>query len=152
MKKELIHLIERAVDLEKFFITDIHIGKLNDTSMIKVSLDGDNGISVDDISEISRNLNKSIEESGLIEFYELEVTSHGVGEPLLLQRQYKNNIGRLIKVQTNDGKTVEGKLLSVNEKIVVESYAKLKHKIIETKEVEILISEIKKIIVLVSFN
>ena len=152
MKKELTHLIEQAVDLEKFFITDIHIGKLNDTSMIKVTLDGDNGISVDEICDISRILNKSIEESSLVEFYELEVTSHGVGEPLLLPRQYLKNIGRLVKVQTKDGKTVEGKLLSVNEKILMESYVKLKHKIVETKEVEILVAEIKKIIVLVSFN
>jgi ribosome maturation factor RimP len=152
VKKELQQLIESNIDTERFYIVDVHIGKLKDTSMIKVALDSDKGLTIDEISEVSRQLNKSIEDSKIVELYELEVTSPGVGEPLKSERQYLKNIGRMVKVLTNDSKSIEGKLIAVSDKIVIEEQVKVKHKVVSTKEVEIPLSEINKTVVLVSFN
>ena len=152
VKKELTQLIENAIDTERFFIVDVHIGKLKDTSMIKVTLDSDANLGIDDLSQIARNLNKIIEESKLVELYELEITSPGIGEPLKLERQYHKNVGRMVKVLTTHDKNIEGKLLSVSQVLTIEEQETKKHKIVSTKQVEIPITEIKKIVVLVSFN
>lgn len=153
MKKELLQLLESSIDTKQYFIVEIIIGKLRNTTLVKIKIDSDKGIGIDECAEISRFINQKIEDSQLVEDYELEVTSPGVGEPLKLNRQYLKNIGRMVKVLTNEGKEVEGKMLEASgEKVVIEQQIKLKHKVIDTKLVEIPFLNIKKTIVLVSFN
>jgi ribosome maturation factor RimP len=153
LKKELLQLLESSIDTKQYFIVEIIIGKLRNTTLVKIKIDSDKGIGIDECAEISRFINQKIEDSQLVEDYELEVTSPGVGEPLKLNRQYLKNIGRMVKVLTNEGKEVEGKMLEASgEKVVIEQQIKLKHKVIDTKLVEIPFLNIKKTIVLVSFN
>ena len=58
----------------------------------------------------------------------------------------------MVKVLTTHDKNIEGKLLSVSQVLTIEEQEIQKHKIVSTKQVEIPITEIKKIVVLVSFN
>ncbi|MFN0049867.1 MAG: ribosome maturation factor RimP [Cytophagales bacterium] len=155
MKKELLQLVEDNFPKEKFFIVDISLVMLRDTPKIKITADSDSGIGIDECAEISRSLYKLIEESGITENYEIEISSPGVGEPLKLDRQYVKNIGRTVKMVGNDGKTITGKLIGVisSQQIDIEEVIKVKGK----KEPEIVIhkipfSDIKKTTVEVSFN
>jgi Uncharacterized protein conserved in bacteria len=64
--------------------------KIKPTNNIKVFLDGDNGITIEDCIKVNRKLYAEIEELAMYPDgdFSLEVSSPGVGEPLLLQRQY----------------------------------------------------------------
>lgn len=152
MKKELSEIINSSVDLDKYYIVDLHIGKLKDTTLIKLKLDSDIGIGIDECSAVSRILNQVIEERKVVDLYELEVASPGVGEPLKLERQYKKNVGRLVKVALKSGKEVEGKLLSVDPIFSIQTFVKNKFKIKEAATLEIDREEIKKVVVQVSFE
>lgn len=50
-----------------------------------------------------------------VEDFSLEVSSPGVGKPLLVNRQFKKNVGRTVKVKTLDLQKFEGELTSVDE-------------------------------------
>ncbi|MDT0675082.1 ribosome assembly cofactor RimP [Autumnicola musiva] len=79
---------------------------------IKVIIDGDQGISVNDCIEISRSVEHNLDRDEVD--FSLEVTSAGVSEPLSLPRQYKKNIGRKLQVKTGEDK-IEGTLTNAND-------------------------------------
>ena len=90
---------------------------------ITVLLDGDKGVTIENCTAVNKALYKFIEETQLFgeNNFSLEVSSFGVDRPLVLLRQYKKNIGRLVEVLMKDGSKFEGKLVSVEEdKFVVE--------------------------------
>ena len=101
-----------------FFLVEIRISSTNN---IKVFIDADQGISIDELVKCNRSLYKQIEESGLFPNgnFSLEVSSPGLDEPLKLHRQYLKNIGRNVEVIRKDGIKTEGKLLSITEKEIV---------------------------------
>jgi len=155
LKKELLQLVENNFPQDKYFPVDISLIMLGSIPKLKITADSDTGIGIVECAELSRKLTKLIEESGITEDFEIEVSSPGVGEPLKLERQYVKNIGRAVKVTTNEGKVIAGKLLQVYplDAIEVEEVVKVKGK----KEAEqtihkILFSAIKKTVVEVSFN
>ena len=79
----------------------------------------------------------------------LEVSTPGLDQPLKLQRQYKKNIGRKMRIKISN-KFVEGKLVAVSDSgITIEQGDGKK---IEKSVVELKFSEIDKSIVLVSFK
>ena len=88
-----------------YFVDAIIKGK-----KIEVFIDRDGGISFDICHKVSRVLEAILDESGAYgSNYTLDVSSPGVGSPLKLQRQYKNNIGRTIEILVGDQK-LEGLL------------------------------------------
>jgi|ERR1051326_2539483 ribosome maturation factor RimP len=103
-----------------FFLVNVSIRPGNN---IKVFIDADQGVSIDELAQCNRSLYKYIEESNLFPNgdFSLEVSSPGLDEPLRLHRQYLKNIGRNVEVIRKDGIKTEGKLLSATEnEIVVE--------------------------------
>lgn len=102
------------------FLVRVHIRPINN---ISVYVDGDQGVTIDKCVKLNRALYKQIVEEGVCPDGEfaLEVSSPGVDEPLLLERQYTKNIGRVVEVTDNEGKLIEGKLLGVTaEEIEIE--------------------------------
>jgi len=87
-----------------------------DDNQIRVVIDGDNGVLVEDCIFISRaiehNLNREEQD------FSLEVTSAGASSPLTHNRQYKKNIGRVLSVKTRTN-NIEGKLTGVTDKDIV---------------------------------
>lgn len=95
------------------FLVRVHIRPINN---ISVYVDGDQGVTIDKCVKLNRALYKQIVEEGVCPDGEfaLEVSSPGVDEPLVLERQYSKNLGRLVEVTDNEGKVIEGKLLSAS--------------------------------------
>ena len=85
---------------------------VNSANHIKVVIDGDEGVSVNDCIMVSRAIEHNLDRDE--EDFSLEVTSAGVSEPLLMPRQYKKNVGRKLKVKTADDK-FEGELMAADE-------------------------------------
>lgn len=83
---------------------------------IKVVLDGDNGVTVEDCVKISRAIEHNLDRDEVD--FALEVASAGATSPMVLPRQYKKNVGRRLEVQTQEG-DLEGKLAEVAEDHIV---------------------------------
>ena len=155
IEDKIIELLEekfRDVEFSDCFLVEInHSGK-----KLGVFLDSDQGITFGTCKKISRYLEEFLDESGIIgNDYILEVSSAGVGQPLKMPRQYIKNIGRLLEVQTTDGKLATGKMLEADEsKVTIEYEVKEK---IGKKNVKRMVSEtfdysiIKKAIIKISF-
>lgn len=120
---EQIQFVEEAVkeilsDDPSYFLVQV---KVKPTNNFKVFLDGDQGITIEKCIKVNRALYKRIEEQQFFPEgdFSLEVSSPGVGEPLLLHRQYVKNIGRTVAVKLNDGTETEGELKEVTGDLVV---------------------------------
>lgn len=149
--EEVVHQIVEEIiseDASLFIVKVILKGNPGNQKLI-VLLDGDEGITIDMCSKVSRGLSTVLEEKDLIDGkYFLEVSSAGLDFPLQFVRQYQKNIGRSLKVDLEDGTSVSGELKEVSEeKVVLEEKVK---KEVLTHEVEF--SDIKKSMVLVSFK
>ncbi|TCC93541.1 ribosome assembly cofactor RimP [Pedobacter frigiditerrae] len=147
--KELVE--EKIADKPELFLVSI---KMLPNNKLIIHVDGDEGISIQDCAAISRHVGFHLEEENTIEkAYNLEVSSPGVGEPLLLNRQYDKNIGRDLSVKLADGKMKEGKLLAVNDTaIIIEEKVKEKGKKVQLVEAQIEFNNIVETKVLISFK
>jgi ribosome maturation factor RimP len=151
--KEQVSKLLEDVLLEKseLFLIDLSI---SDSYKIIVTLDGDNGVNLQDCIDISRAIENNLDREE--HDYELEVASVGVGSPLKLVRQYVKNIGRTLIVKTNN-ETIEAELVEANDDHIVLSWqAREPKKIGKGKETvqkrqEIPYSEIKEAIVTIKF-
>jgi len=106
-------LEEALLEDPSLFLIDFKIGA--DNSM-EVIIDGDNGVKVEDCIKISRGIEHNLDREE--EDFSLQVMSAGISEGLKHIRQYKKNVGRKLKVKTQD-KTIEGELKDVTDAEVV---------------------------------
>lgn len=142
---------EKIADRSELFLVAI---KMLPNNKLIIHVDGDEGISIQDCAAISRHVGFHLEEENTIEkAYNLEVSSPGVGEPLLLVRQYHKNIGRDLSLKLSEGVVKEGKLISVNENaILIEEKVKEKGKKVQLVETQIEFNTIVETKVLISFK
>ncbi len=85
--------------------------------VLRVAVDKDGGVTLDDVAEATREVNRVLDESDVMgeQPYTLEVTSRGVDRPLTLPRHWRRNQDRLVKVTTADGETVTGRITASSE-------------------------------------
>ena len=89
-KESVIQLLEEGLEERPdLFLIDFKVGEDN---AIKIVIDGDNGVLVEDCMFISRAIEHNLDREE--EDFSLEVLSAGVSEPLTQGRQYKKNLGR----------------------------------------------------------
>lgn len=111
MREKVAELLKNALDENKsLFLIDLNISEDN---QIRVILDGDKGVTVEDCIAVSREIEHNLDREE--HDFSLEVMSSGVSEPLTLPRQYKKNIGRTLKVKTKKEEKIEGELIAANE-------------------------------------
>lgn len=150
IEEEVHQMVEEIIsDDPALFIVKVILKGNQGNQKLIVLLDGDEGITIDKCSKVSRRLSEWLEEQDLVDGkYFLEVSSAGLDFPLQSIRQYRKNIGRSLKVDLENGESVTGELKEVSEDLI-----KLEEK--KKKEVlnhEVKVSDIKKSMVLVSFK
>jgi len=124
------------------FLEDINLVRAGKKSLLTVIVDGERGLNLDEVTEISRNISEIVEalsELGETPFT-LEVTSPGIDRPLSVPRHWRKNKGRLIKATMNDGSVVEGRIGDSSETSVL------------IGESDIVFEDIKKAIVQIEFK
>ena len=146
--EQLIHQVIK--DEPEYFLVLV---KIKPTNNVKVYLDGDNGINIEKCIQFNRALYKLIEEKNIFPAgdFSLEVSSPGVGEPLLLHRQYNKNVGRNVEVVFNDEAPKIGKLVEVTNAEIILEETTGKGKKAVTQQVVIPFNNIKKATVQISF-
>jgi ribosome maturation factor RimP len=108
-------LQELGLDLEAVELTPA--GKRR---VLRIAVDKDGGVSLDDVAAATRAINEVIDESDAMgeHPYTLEVTSRGVDRPLTEPRHWRRNRSRLVKVTLADGTSVTGRVGDSDEEQV----------------------------------
>ncbi|WP_433826873.1 ribosome maturation factor RimP [Actinoplanes sp. CA-015351] len=110
-------VIEPVVATSGYDLEDVHLSRAGRRFVLRILVDTDGGISLDDVAVISRAISDALdaaEEAGgevLPGEYQLEVGSPGVDRPLTEPRHWRRNTGRLVAV---NGLT--GRVLSTDDK------------------------------------
>lgn len=145
---------ERIAELEKdYFIVDVMVSS---TNVIRVEIDGDKGVSINDCVSISRNIEHNLDRES--EDFELTVSSAGMDQPFKILRQYQRYLNREVQLTTKEGKRLKGILLSANEEEVeleISSKEKVegkKKKQIINRKVLVPMEQVKETRVVISFK
>jgi ribosome maturation factor RimP len=110
---------ETGADLE-----DVSVSKAGKRSVVRVVVDRDGGVSLDDVADVSRVVSDALDQldeadpSALGPSYVLEVTSPGVDRPLTAARHWRRNVGRLVTASLRDGGSVTGRLVAADDRVV----------------------------------
>jgi ribosome maturation factor RimP len=149
VKQLLQEALEERQDL---FLIDFSMSTEN---AIKIIIDGDEGLKVEDCIFISRAIENNIDREEYD--FALEVMSAGAAASLTLPRQFKKNIGRTLEVRTNDNEHIEAELVNAtNDAIELQWKAREpkpvgKGKVTVKKEAEIAYDAISKAQVVIKF-
>jgi ribosome maturation factor RimP len=153
--EKITDMVAPLLEGSDMFIVRVKIKPVNN---IKLYIDADSGLSIQKSAEVNRKLYALIEEAQLFPDgdFSLEVSSPGVDEPLVSERQYRKNIGRTLLVTQEEGPELLGILKAVQEEGILlerqpEKKKKSKDQNSEPAEVVIPFSNIKKAIVQISF-
>jgi len=151
-KEKVKQLLDEGLEqYPSLFLIDL---KIDDSNKIIVTLDGDNGVQLQDCIDISRIVENNLDREE--QDFALEVASAGVSSPLKLVRQYKKNIGRTLKIKT-EATTIEALLVdATDENITVEWSSREPKKIGKGKETvlyneKIAYGDIKEAVVTITF-
>ncbi|MBD0824816.1 MULTISPECIES: ribosome assembly cofactor RimP [Aestuariibaculum] len=109
-KETVKDLLDAALqERTDLFLIEFTIGGDNH---IKIIIDGDNGVLVEDCMFVSRAIEHNIDREE--HDFSLEVMSAGAASPLVNVRQYKKNLNRDLKVRTASEK-IEGTLTQATD-------------------------------------
>ncbi len=108
-EKHIASLVDAYLEGSDKFVVSIRV---TPTNKIMVHIDGDQGVTIDDCVKLSRHIGHQLDRDAAD--FELEVSSVGVGHPLQLLRQYRNNIGRRLAVLNVHDKRAKGKLTAAD--------------------------------------
>ena len=133
----------------EYYIVDLVVAP---NHHIGVFIDGDEGVSLDTCTQISRILESILDaEPTLGGIYELEVSSPGVSRPLKFLRQYLKHVGRTLKIKLVSYEQIEAVLKSIGtDSIQVEIKPQDKKSLPEAREIPF--EEIKEAYVTVQFG
>jgi ribosome maturation factor RimP len=84
--------------------------------LLRVVVDSDRGVSLDDAAAISRKLSAALDATPVMgDFpYTLEVSSPGVDRPLTDPRHWRRAVGRLVQVTAADAGPISGRVLAAD--------------------------------------
>lgn len=109
-KERVTELLKEGFGDGPLFFVEVEVSGGND---IRVLVDNDNGVSIDDCVKVSRHLESSFDRD--IEDFSLNVSSPGADQPLRIPRQYKKNLGRELSVKLSDGRKIAGELIGADD-------------------------------------
>ncbi len=123
-KEEIKNFILPLLNSQEVDLVDIELKGKSRTQILRVFIDINGGISLDQCESLSREISDLLDTRDLISgSYRLEVSSPGLDRPLKTERDFQRNIGRKVKINhLTDGeeiKTTTGTIDQVDENIIV---------------------------------
>ncbi len=84
--------------------------------LLRVVVDSDRGVSLDDAAAISRKLSAALDTMAVMgDFpYTLEVSSPGVDRPLTDPRHWRRAVGRLVQVTAAESGSISGRIVAAD--------------------------------------
>ena len=121
----LTELLEPVVAGAGFDLEALTVSAAGKRSVVRVLVDKDGGVTLDDVADVSRVLSDALDAADdadpslLGPSYVLEVSSPGVDRPLTEPRHWRRNASRLVIATLADGSTVQGRVLRADDAQVV---------------------------------
>ncbi|RMG66697.1 MAG: ribosome maturation factor RimP [Calditrichaeota bacterium] len=117
-------LIRPLCEMRQIHLVEIQLRGEGRSRVLSVFVDTDTGITLQEITELTREISDLLDIHDLIPGrYRLEVSSPGVDRPLTELWQFKKNVGRHLKVEYWDDEgvphTVRGVLAQVSPEAIV---------------------------------
>ena len=109
-------LADRGLELD-----DLVVVGAGSRSVLRISVDGDGpkgrGPLLDEVADATRAVSDALDESDLTgtQAYVLEVSSRGVGAPLIKSAHWRRNTGRLVLVTRADGSRLTGRITATTD-------------------------------------
>ena len=116
-------LVEETIAGSAVYLVDLAVRGQKGSRVVEVFLDSDEGIPVDELARLSREVGFLVEAEDVIDgAYRLEVSSPGLDRPLAMPRQFKKNVGRPLEVRVRPpeekAKTLRGELAAADEEAI----------------------------------
>lgn len=104
----------RALEMD---VEAVEITPAGKRRVLRVAVDKDGGVTLDDVAEATREVDRVLEASDVMgeQPYTLEVTSRGVDRPLTLPRHWRRNVDRLVRIVLADGSVVTGRITASSD-------------------------------------
>ncbi len=109
-----------VVAAEGFDIEAVEVQPAGRRRLVRVLVDRDGGVTLDHIAALTATLSATLDETDAMgeQPYVLEVSSPGVGRPLVLPRHWRRNVERLVRVTLTDGDVVVGRIVACDDTVV----------------------------------
>ncbi len=127
----LVRLLEPVVRAMDMDLESLKVSTVGRRRLLRVVVDADGGVSLDDIAlasrELSARLDRGDDQMGELP-YTLEVSSPGVDRPLTQPRHWRRAVGRLVVVplaagpeehQGNDAGSIRGRVVGSTDRGVI---------------------------------
>jgi ribosome maturation factor RimP len=98
-------LVAAAVRAAGFDLDSFEVQQAGRRQLVKVVVDSDDGVGLDEVADISRKVSATLDENEhvIASAYTLEVTSPGLDRPLVQPRHWRRARFRLVKVTPAEG-------------------------------------------------
>jgi len=119
----LTEMLEPAVEAAGFELVGIEYIRAGKHSTLRIYIDHQDGIDVDDCVEVSRQCSAVLDvEDPITNEYNLEVSSPGLDRPLFKPHHYEERIGEIISLQlvmpSNGRRNFKGEVISVEGEMI----------------------------------
>ncbi|GAA3474804.1 ribosome maturation factor RimP [Nonomuraea roseola] len=116
-RDHLMKLLEPVVATAGLDLEDVTVTRAGKRSLLRVVVDKDGGVTLDDIAEVSQGVSDALDGDDSMgqSPYTLEVSSPGVDRPLTEPRHWRRAAKRLVKAELRDGGLVEGRIRAADE-------------------------------------
>lgn len=110
---EVIRPVVAAAGMD---LESVRVSAAGRRRLLRVVVDSDQGVSLDDAAAISRQLSAALDAEPVMgDFpYTLEVSSPGVDRPLTDPRHWRRSVGRLVQVTAAEAGTVTGRVVAAD--------------------------------------
>ena len=157
MENELKSIIEEYFSSSDYRIIELVLRGEKGTKVAEVYVDKEDGININELAAINRELNDLVDTKLIIkDLSKLVVSSPGAERSFRYLWQLKKHIGRILEIELQSGEKAEGKLESVEDSdsghIFLEIIIKEKGKKNSMESRKINFSEIKESRVKISFS
>lgn len=120
--EELAAVLEPVIAAAGLDLEAVRITRAGRRRLLRVVVDADGGIGLDEIAEVSRDVSAYLDRSQMMgeEPYTLEVSSPGVDRPLTQPRHWRRARGRLVAASRTAGngerpQAVQGRVISASD-------------------------------------
>ena len=99
LDRRIRQVVEEVIAGSPIFLVDVQIRGNRGSRVVEIFVDSDDDLTVDDLARISRDIEFLLDTEDPIEGkYNLNVSSPGLDKPLSLPRQFRKNVGRVLRV------------------------------------------------------
>ena len=120
-REQLAALLGPVLGSAGLDLEDVQISQAGRRRLIRVLIDQDGGVTLDDVADATRLVSGTLDASVAMgdQAYTLEVSSRGTDRPLTLPRHWRRNHGRLVRVETTDRRSLTGRITASDDQAVL---------------------------------